>query len=649
MAEGTPKSLPLSSDGESRFQLLVQAVTDYAIFMLDPNGIVLSWNPGAERTKGYRTDEIIGQSFFRFFTPEDQAAGKPQRALKTAAETGRFEDEGWRVRKDGTRFWAFAVLKSILGPNGELLGFAKVTRDMTERRAAQEALRESEQRFRLLVQSVVDYAIFMLDTQGRITNWNAGAERLKGYTFNEIVNQHFSVFYTEEDRRAGAPAKALATAIAEGRFEAEGWRVRKDGTRFWANVIIDPIRDETGALIGFAKITRDITERRALEQAKEQLYQAQKMETVGQLTGGVAHDFNNLLTAVTGSLSLISQMTDDSRIRRLAETAQRAATRGAKLTEQLLAFARKQTFRVQTSNLNEQIKAFETLLYRAVSENIALKLDLEPQLWFADVDQAQFQSAVLNLVVNSRDAMPDGGTLTIETRNVAVDADHAATLTEIAPGAYVMVAVRDTGEGMTPEVKSRAIEPFYTTKDVGKGSGLGLSQVYGFARQSEGQIDIESQPGRGTTIGIYLPRSLGTLDENAERHGTTALRGAKAESVLLVEDDPDVLDIALETLQSLGYKVYSARNASEALTILQRDVPIDVLFTDVIMPKGMNGIELAHAARRVRPTLRVLLASGYARDTLQSEAGVAEDLEFIGKPYQLPELAEKLRMLMGAG
>src|SRR5919202_3443407 len=313
-------SEPETSSNEDRFQLLIRAVTDYAIFMLTPDGIVTSWNAGAERAKGYAEAEILGQHFSRFFTPEDRAAGKPERALQIARETGRFEDEGWRVRKDGSRFWALAVLDAIHDADGNLVGFAKITRDITERRAAEVALAESERRFRLLVTSVVDYALFMLNREGYIANWNPGAERVKGYTPDEIIGQHFSIFYTEEDRAAGLPAKALETAAREGRFEAEAWRLRKDGSRFWASVVIDPIRDERGQLLGFAKITRDISDKRALELAKEQLYQAQKMETVGQLTGGVGHDFNNLLTAVSGSLSLIGQISPDARVGRLVET-----------------------------------------------------------------------------------------------------------------------------------------------------------------------------------------------------------------------------------------------------------------------------------------------------------------------------------------
>ncbi len=297
------------SPDESRYRLMVDAITDYAIYMLDPDGIVTSWNAGARRFKGYEADEIIGQHFSRFYTDADRLADKPAAALETAAREGRFEGEGWRVRKDGSRFWANVVIDPIRAPSGDLLGFAKITRDLTERKLAEETLRSSEQQFRLLVQGVSDYAIYMLDATGHVSNWNAGAERIKGYRPEEIIGHHFSRFYTDEDRAAGMPQRALETAEREGRFEKEALRVRKDGTTFWANVVIDPIRDATGRVIGFAKITRDVTERkatqRALEEAREQLFQAQKLEAIGQLTGGIAHDFNNLLMVVLGSLQLM--------------------------------------------------------------------------------------------------------------------------------------------------------------------------------------------------------------------------------------------------------------------------------------------------------------------------------------------------------
>jgi len=620
------------------FELLVQTVTDYAIYFLEPDGTIASWNAGAERLKGYTEEEVIGKHFSLFFTAEDRAADKPGTALRTAAAAGRWEDEGWRVRKDGTRFWGLAVVDAVHDKSGQLIGFAKINRDMTERRLVQQALVESERRFRLLVESVVDYALFTLDLAGNIQSWNPGAERLKGYTAYEVIGQHFSVFYTAEARAAGEPAAVLAMARSQGAFEGEGWRVRKNGTRFRANVVVDPIRDEKGELIGYTKITRDISGRRTLDQAKEQLYQAQKMETVGQLTGGVAHDFNNLLTAVSGSHSLLRPMISDPRAQRLLDTADRAVARAAKLTQQLLAFSRQHRLQPEKSNANELITAFEGLLRHATGENIGLALDLALQLWFSNIDQTQFQSALLNLIVNARDAMEEtGGTVTIETGNVELDPNRANALGEIAAGPYVMIAVRDTGVGMPAETRARAIEPFYTTKPPGRGSGLGLSQVYGFLRQSGGQLEIESAVGQGTTVRMFLPR---LIEEPAVEENPAA--APRAGTVLITEDDPDVLAIAVETLRSLGYEVYSAAGASEALTILKRGTKIDVLFSDIVMPGGMNGVELAREARRLRPCIGVLLSSGYSRPGIAPDEGT----NFIAKPYQLPELARQLEEII---
>ena len=624
---------------DKRFELLVHAVTDYAIYMLNPDGSIASWNAGAERLKGYTEAEVLGCHFSQFFTPEDRAINKPWNAFKIAAETGRWEDEGWRVRKDGTRFWALAVLDAIRDRDGRLIGFAKITRDMTNRRDAQQALAESERRFRLLVASVIDYALFTLDLAGNIQSWNPGAERLKGYAAEEVIGKHFSIFYTAEGRAAGEPARVLAQTTTNGRFEGEGWRVRKDGTRFWANVVIDAIWDEEGSLIGFTKITRDITERRALEEAKEQLYQAQKMEVIGQLTGGVAHDFNNLLTAVSGSHALLRQMISDPRALRLLETAERAVARGAKLTQQLLAFSRQHRLQPEKSSINELIMATEGLMHNAAGENVDIVFDLDPQLWLSNIDQTQFQSALLNLIVNARDAMEEtGGRLMIETRNVELDQDHARSLGEITAGSYVMIAVHDTGMGMTAETKAKAIEPFFTTKGPGKGSGLGLSQIFGFVRQSNGQIEIDSALGEGTTVRMFLPR---LNEEGVAREDSKAT--PRIGTVLITEDDPDVLSIAVETLHSLGYEVYSAANANEALTILKRNTPIDVLFTDIVLPRGINGIELAREARRLRPEIRVLLASGYTRPGLQVDEDV---MHFIPKPYRVPDLALQLEEMV---
>ncbi|MEZ0171890.1 PAS domain S-box protein [Microvirga sp. TS319] len=634
---------------KERFQLLVDAVTDYAIYMLDPNGIIASWNSGAQRFKGYIESEILGEHFSRFYTDEDRATNLPQRALETAAREGKFEAEGWRVRKDGTHFWAHVVIDPIWDGSGNLLGYAKITRDLTERRKVENALKESEERFRLLVQGVTDCAIYMLDPGGHVSNWNPGAERIKGYTEDEIRGQHFSRFYTDEDRATNLPQRALETAAREGKFEAEGWRVRKDGTRFWASVLIDPIYNNFGTLIGYAKITRDITERRdaqeALAQAQAALFQSQKMETVGQLTGGIAHDFNNLLTIIVNNLDLLTRNVTGARETRLIESAQRAAERGAKLTQQLLAFSRRQPLQPTLHDPNALIVGFEAVLRRACGEMVKLRLSLPSRISTISVDGAQFEAALLNLVVNARDAMPEGGDLTISLDDTVLDGPRAAAK-NITPGPYVRLTVRDTGCGMTKEVASRVFEPFFTTKEIGKGTGLGLSQVYGFITQSGGYIELESEPGRGTIIAMLLPSHGDGQGDPGEEDSAEAIRPTRdtAGTVLIVEDEPAVLDVATEIFDSLGYDVLTASDSTQALEVLERDVPIDVLFSDVVMPNGMNGFELSRKARELRPGIKVLLASGYPMSALPSE-GFEEGVSFISKPYRWTELADKLRTL----
>ena len=338
----------------------------------------------------------------------------PSRVLETAAREGRYEAEGWRVRKDGGRFWASVIVDAIRDENGQLQGFAKVTRDITERRAALETLRESERQFRLLVAGVTDYAIYMLDPNGVIASWNAGAERIKFYTAEEIVGHHFSRFYTESDRAAGVPARALYTAAQEGRFECEGWRVRKDGTVFWANVVIDPIRDEAAELIGFAKITRDITERRdgqlELQEAQRQRAHAQRMDALGQLTGGVAHDFNNLLMIVSGHIRTLQKATAaDPKLSRAANAIAYAAQRGATLTRQLLTFSRRQTLNPKVSQIAERVSACRTMLESSVGSAVRLSVAIGPEIWPVNVDESEFELALVNIALNARDAMPEGG------------------------------------------------------------------------------------------------------------------------------------------------------------------------------------------------------------------------------------------------
>ena len=614
---------------QQRLQLLIQAITDYAIYMLDTEGRVATWNPGAERFKGYKANEILGHNFSEFFTDEDREAGKPERALQIAAAEGRYEAEGWRVRKDGSRFWANAVLDAIFDPSGELIGFAKITRDITASREQHQALFESEQRFRMLVQGVRDYAIYMLDTDGNVTNWNAGAESIKGYTANEIVGEHFSRFYTAEDREAGEPKRALETALREGKYEREAWRVRKDGSLFCAHVVLDPIFDESGRHIGFAKITRDITERvraqEELDEARASLLQSQKLQALGELTGGLAHDFNNLMTVVAGATDFLLRKPDlpiekrQQYLESIAETAERATM----LTNQLLAFGRRQAIKPVVVDLNVRLDSLAEVLSRTLGNSIKVELDLDRDLGRVEVDIAQLETAILNAAVNARDAMPDGGTLTLSTRNVT-DKDEPS----------VCLSISDTGEGMPTEIADRAFEPFFTTKEVGKGTGLGLSQIHGFAAQAGGRADIRSIEGEGTTVSIILPRTERELDIATIGPAMSELPSGL--SVLLVEDNAQVRQFAEGLLADLGCEVVSVDSAKKALEELQSN-RFDLVLSDVVMP-GMTGVELARSINQEHPDVPVLLATGYSDEILRT----GTEFAVIAKPFGAADLSKAM-------
>lgn len=632
----------LGTAGGDRFELLVNAVKDYAIYLLDRDGNVASWNSGAARFKGYSAGEIIGHHFSRFYTEEDRAKGLPEHALATAAATGTFEAEGWRVRKDGTRFWTSVVIDPVISEDGELLGYAKVTRDITDKLDAQRKLLASEQRFRLLVQGVKDYAIYMLDRDGYVTNWNPGAQAIKGYTADEIVGQHFSRFYTEEDRQSGEPERALRVARETGKYEVEAWRQRRDGTRFRAGVLIDPIYDQTGELIGFAKVTRDLTERwqaqQDVERAREAMAQAQKMEAVGRLTGGVAHDFNNLLTVIRSSADLLKMpgLTPEKRERyidAISETADRAAA----LTSQLLAFARRQPLKPEIFAVGERVATMSQMIETSVGPLIRVSIDAAVG-GTVSADLNQFETALLNLVINARDAMPAGGELRITIR--PVDGLPRVRGHAGATGQFVAVAVQDRGSGIAPETLKHIFEPFFTTKGLNKGTGLGLSQVHGFAKQSGGEIDVKSRVGTGTTFTLYLP--VAKAEQIAAAAPLQAVREASLDTqrVLLVEDNETVGQFARGLLEEVGQIVTWAQNGEAALDLLQTAADkFDLVFTDVVMP-GINGLDLARAIGERWPDLRVVLTSGYSH-VLADEAD--HGFTLLRKPYSLEGLLKVLR------
>lgn len=504
---------------------------------------------------------------------------------------------------------------------------------MIEKFSQQRDLFESERSFRLLVEGVADYALYMLDPNGIITSWNIGGERIKGYSPDEILGQHFSRFYTETDRANGKPARALGIAREKGRYEEDGWRVRKDGTFFWASVVIDPIYED-GQLVGFAKITRDITERRnaqiRLEEMQKQLAESQKFDALGQLTGGVAHDFNNLLMIVSGSLHMLKRGAhDEAKLQRAISAIETATKRGAALTNQLLTFARRQSVNPQAIDFAERIAEIREVLDAGVGSSVRLVLDIGRDVWPIKADASELETALLNLVINARDAMPDGGTVTIGARNVALNEASLA-------GDFVAIDVADTGLGIPSDVLDKIFEPFFTTKPIGKGTGLGLSQVHGFAHQAGGTVRVASELGKGTTFTVLLPRG-----EDAPSSETTeqpAFQGSG--TVLLVEDNPDVAVVSIGLLEQLGYHVHRVADAEAALREIEKN-GIDFVFSDIVMPGKMDGLTLAHHLRQIRPGLPILLATGYS----EVAAGVQGDFPILRKPYEIHELSEAIAKL----
>ena len=497
----------------------------------------------------------------------------------------------------------------------------------------QRDLFESERNFRLLVEGVADYALYLLDPTGVITSWNIGGQRIKGYSPEEIIGQHFSRFYAEVDRANGKPLRALRIAREQGRYEEEGWRVRKDGTFFWASVVIDPVYED-GNLVGFAKITRDITERRdaqlKLEQMQQQLAELQKLDALGQLTGGVAHDFNNLLMIISGSLHTLKKgMDDDPRRVRAISAIETATQRGAALTNQLLTFARRQSLNPQAVNISERIDAVREVLDTGVGSAVTLQFDIDRSMWPVMVDVAEFETALVNLVINARDAMPAGGTITVSARNETLREEAKA-------GDYAAISVEDTGTGIAPDVLGKIFDPFFTTKPIGKGTGLGLSQVYGFTHQAGGTVKVSSELGKGTRITMLLPRK----DGSAPVEKTDAVETGGSGTVLLVEDNPDVATVSASLLEQLGYTVRRVGNAEAALREIELD-GIDFVFSDIVMPGKMDGLSLARHLRTVRPGLPILLASGYS----DAAINVRGDFPILRKPYEIHQLSQAIAKL----
>jgi PAS domain S-box-containing protein len=522
---------------------------------------------------------------------------------------------------------------------------AALKHDIAERRKAQEALMESEWRFRTVIQGVTDYAIFMLDRGGYITNWNVGAQRIHQYAAAEIVGQHFSRFYTEEEQQRGEPARALHLAAYEGKCVVEGLRVRRDKSLFWASAVIEAVRDEVGTLAGFVNITRDMTERReaqaSLERAQEQLAQSQKMEALGQLTGSIAHDFNNLLMIVSGHAQLLRRRLTDPKHLQAIDAVHSAANRGESLTRQLLAFSRRQPLNPVVTDLKERVEAVHEMLLGSLRGNVELKRDIPDDVWPVEVDIAELELALVNIAVNARDAMPGGGSITLSARNVTVKKSDAVDQLE---GDFVALAMTDTGVGIAPDVLPRIFEPFFTTKALGKGTGLGLAQVYGFSHQSGGTVVATSTVGSGTTITIYLPRREAVPAKTVPAPPTQPVEAGQG-TVLVVEDNAEVAEITASLVEQLGYQTLRAENAADALNRLRRGDKINLVLSDVVMPGAMNGIALAHEIANHYPEIPVVLTSGYSDVVHTAQARFM----ILRKPFQLSALDKAIREALERG
>ena len=638
-----------------------------AIYTTDAAGRITFFNQAAVEFSGRRPE--IGSDrwcvTWRLYWPDGRPMAHDECPMAKSLKEDRPIRGGEAIaeRPDGTRVPFMAYPTPLHDAAGRLVGAVNMLVDLTAAKEAEKArgqlnetlerhveertrqltealtkLRESERRFRLFVGSVTDYAIYLLDTDGVITNWNAGAERIKGYRATEIIGQHFSVFYSPKDREDGLPQRALMTAARDGRLEAEGWRVRKDGSRFWANVVIDAVHDDTGELIGFAKITRDMTERRAVD---EQLRQSQKMEAVGQLTNGVAHDFNNLLATIIPNLELAQSRVKEECVLRYLENAIRAAERGAQLTNQLLAFSRRHEVSTEPVDVNQVVSEACEMLPRTIGPTVEIETALDGNAWWAMTEPGQLELAILNLAINARDAMSAGGTLTIATKNIA--RGNRGRLPAVDPGDYVMISVADTGTGMSEEVCSRAFEPFFTTKEVHKGTGLGLSMVYGFAKHSGGTVTIDSEIDNGTTVRMYLPRAPHRLAGTAEAGDESRWSAGLPSRILVVDDNSAVRAITAIMLRTFGHDAIEATGGQEALDLLELDRQFDLLMVDLAMP-NMHGDEFAARARELIPGVPTLFVTGYAEPGQLSQRTQRDILK---KPFRRAQLAEKLRHILG--
>jgi PAS domain S-box-containing protein len=621
---------------EERFRLLVEGVPDYGIFMLDLRGHIASWNLGAERIKGYQADEIIGKHFSIFYPPDALARGLPQHELEVAARMGRFEDEGWRLRKDGTRFWANVVITALRDASGRHLGFSKITRDLTERRKQDEALRQSEERFRLMVESVTDYAIFMLDPGGYIASWNAGAQRIKGYAPSEIIGKHFSIFYPPDVVARGFPATELEEAQRVGRFEDEGWRLRKDGTRFWANVVITALHDRTGRLRGFAKITRDLTERRRVEALEHEGKQTTEFLAM------LGHELRNPLAPIRNAVEIMrARKMKDPTVEWARDLIDRQVSHLSRLVDDLLDMSRITSGKVmlQKERLDLAVlvaRAEEATRPLLEERSHMLSLSLPSDALHVEGDATRLSQVVLNLINNAAKYTPKGGQVWVDLK---------------CEDGHAILTVRDNGIGMAPDLVPRVFDLFTQGErslDRAEGGlGIGLTLVRKLVAMHGGTVEASSAgPGQGSEFVVRLPAlPRATAEETPSAEPAPADTGRKGRRVLVVDDNADSAETMATLLQIWGHEVQVASDGPAALAQAADHRP-DVVLLDIGLP-GMTGYEVAKRLREIPHMADAVLIAmtGYGQDEdrrRSREAGFAVHLVKPVAPDALRKVFEDL-------
>ncbi|HEU0036083.1 MAG TPA: PAS domain S-box protein [Kofleriaceae bacterium] len=628
------------TQSDDLFRLLVDTVKDYAIFVLDPRGYVATWNPGAERFKGYQADEIIGRHFSTFYPEIDVKAGKCERELELAARDGRFEDEGWRVRKDGSQFWANVVITALRDGEGRLIGFGKVTRDLTERMLAERTHLEAERRLRLLIESVQDYAIFALDANGNVATWNPGAERIKGYRADEIIGRHFSTFYPEADVQAGKCEHGLEVAARIGRFETEGWRVRKDGTQFWANVVISAVRDETGAVVGYSKVTRDLTERRRVEEERAARIAAEQANrTKDEFLAMLGHELRNPLAPIVTAIQLL-KIRGDTRSMREIQIIERQVNQMTRLVDDLLDVSRIARGKIvlvrKRIDLRDVLaKAAEISIPSIDSKRQRFEVDVPMVPILVEGDEARLVQVFANLLNNASKYTPVGGRIELAVRH---------------DPRTVSVIVQDSGRGIDPALLPRVFDLFvqgYQEADRAEGGlGIGLTLVRSLVELHGGDAQAHSEGvNRGTTMTIRLPSiSDGTVDAPREpdRSLSHAYHApALKRRILLVDDNEDARWLLADVLGALGHAVTTAGDGPAALAMIEDQRP-DVVLLDIGLP-GMDGFELAKEIReRYGNSIRLIAVTGYGRQVdhaRSKEAGI--DVHMV-KPVDVQKLVQHI-------